>query len=90
MSGAVGMSFEIKSSTDRIRYQVVWFDLKDDPRPWVLVQYPRPSENWLKHEIYFADHDIDPAKIWQIRIGMNTLFDEVTYQFRNIKLIYKK
>lgn len=47
-----------------------------------------PTAQWEERIVQFPD-SLDPDRIRQLRLGLNSLVDDITYWVRNVRILYR-
>ncbi|WP_288559310.1 hypothetical protein [uncultured Victivallis sp.] len=91
LHGAYALTFEVKATPDAIKQMLVMSVGHTGEKQEKAVHHPvlRPSEHWEKRTIYF-DKQSEPLEIIRLRIGLNSMSDEITYRIRNIQVVYQQ
>ena len=91
LHGAYALTFEVKTTPDAIKQMLVMSVGHTGEKQEKAVHHPvlRPSEHWEKRTIYF-DKQSEPLEIIRLRIGLNSMSDEITYRIRNIQVVYQQ
>lgn len=90
LKGALGIGFEVKVSKASAVKQMLVMAVAGKQKEGgssVNLQVTPPAEQWEKRFVQFPA-GFDPAKVEQLRIGINPLEDDVTVQLRDIRIIY--
>jgi len=90
LKGALGIGFEVKVSQASAVKQMLVMAVTNKQKEGgssVNLQVKKPVEQWEKRFVQLPA-GFDPAKIEQLRIGINSLADDVTVWLRGIRIIY--
>ena len=90
LKGALGIGFAVKvskaSAVKQMLVMAVTGKQQEGGRS-VNLQVNNPAEQWEERFVQFPA-GFDPGKVEQLRIGINSLADDVTVQLRDIRIIY--
>ena len=56
----------------------------------VYLKVPAPTERWEERVVLFHPAEVDPAKIEQLRLGVNSNVDAITYFVRNVRVLFAR
>ncbi len=90
LKGALGIEFEVKVSKASAVKQMIVMAVTGKQKEGgssLNLRVNNPTEQWEKRFVQFPD-GFDPAKVEQLRIGVNPLEDDITIWFRDIRIIY--
>ncbi|MBS1369467.1 MAG: hypothetical protein HPZ91_05860 [Lentisphaeria bacterium] len=90
LKGAIGMSFEVKAlpaaKVKQMLVMAVMGEQKEGGES-VNLAVAAPAEKWEERFVQFSG-GLDPDRIRQLRIGLNSNTDDITYLIRNVKILY--
>lgn len=93
LKGAYGISFEVKaipaSGIKQMLLMAVYGRQQEQGRS-VYLKVPTPTERWEERVVLFNPAEVDPAKIEQLRLGVNSNVDEITYFVRNVRVLFAR
>lgn len=93
LRGAIGLSFEVKAlPADKVKQMLVMAVMGTQREKGETVHLPvaKPSEKWEERFVTFSEGQLDPDRIRQLRIGINSNADDITYLIRNIKVLFAR
>ena len=93
LRGAIGLSFEVKAlPADKVMQMLVMAVMGTQREKGETVHLPvaKPSEKWEERFVTFSEGQLDPDRIRQLRIGINSNADDITYLIRNVKVLYAR
>lgn len=93
LRGAIGLSFEVKAlPADKVKQMLVMAVMGTQREKGETVHLPvaKPSEKWEERFVTFSEGQLDPDRIRQLRIGINSNADDITYLIRNVKVLYAR
>lgn len=88
----LGVAFEVKVSRSADIKQMALMAVRDrehEAGDYAIISLSPPGEEWRECFASYLVPHLRPEKIKQLRLGVNTLSDDVTVSFRNIRFIYK-
>lgn len=91
LRGASGVSFEYRATPATAVKQMLLmavFSREKEHGYAINLQVRKPSESW-QNCVLPIDKIGDPGKIEMLRIGVNSNAEEITYQIRNFKVLYR-
>ncbi len=92
LQGAFGVEYEVKVSDAAAVQQMLLMAVEGQEKEVgnaVYLKLPAPAGKWQKHFLQFPK-EFSPEKTKQLRFGLNSKADEITYWVRNIRIIYKR
>ncbi len=94
LKNAIGISFEVKVfPADKVSQMLVMGVAGTEKEHGRTFHFPvtkPPAEQWEKRAVSLLDGNAAPADIRQLRIGLNSRADRITYQLRNIRILYRQ
>ena len=92
LKGALGIGFETKvsnpSAVKPMPGMAVSRTAKEKGQA-VYIQVKRPSEKWEERFVQFPA-SLDPGKVKTLRIGLNSRIDDITFELRDIRIVYAR
>lgn len=91
LRGALGVAFEMKCDAPEDTTQSILMAVatrKEAGARDVYLKLPNPGRDWEERVVFFHPRDLDPAQIGLLRLGLNTRRDQVSFSFRNFRILY--
>lgn len=86
LENGAGLAFEVKvSDPDKIQQMIVMLELSSGKS--IYLYCDNPSGVWGKCFVQFPP-DLDVSEVKGIKVGINSLTDDITYWLRNMQIIY--
>ena len=91
LKDALGIAFEVKvSAPEQVKQMLLMTVLGKEKEHGesINLNVVAPTAQWEERIVQFPD-SLDPDRIRQLRLGLNSLVDDITYWVRNVRILYR-
>ena len=91
LKDALGIAFEVKVSAPKQVKQMLLMTVLGKEKEHgesINLNVVAPTAQWEERIVQFPD-SLDPDRIRQLRLGLNSLVDDITYWVRNVRILYR-